>query len=385
MTVLTWILLLLFALILGLMASIVFYHPKTASLVEKPEEPVVSRKQEKEEPIIIDYTKAGQKMIAELHVRYPQMQIYMEEHAMDHGVLLQWKGRQRTSSLYLLSLSQETCRNACMEAVQRIYEESDVPQIGFALILPYHKSVEKEASSECREYLRNHGIHMSGVVMDGSDNEYLLRQSRPQALIGVNTGSYLEIKVNGNPRKIQSWIDSIQPAELIPLHSNAIIRRIVSSLKEEIPWMVRFELLVAPQKGVNDLLLFMPSAWVWMRASLEKRKDSLVLCAPEESLLKEAYQILEVEASRNSFYLVEGTKISATPAVNPEDVVYRRLSKAILASFEIKGIVPVLVGETGKLGQYEGWKTCRYVPLTENKKESPESAILFYQSFFTQA
>lgn len=384
MTIFTWILLLLFSLIIGLMASIVFYHPKVASVEEKQEEPEAIKKQVSEETII-DYTKAGQKMIQELHMRYPEMQIYMEENTMAHGVLLQWKGRQRTSSSYLLSLSQESCQNACMEAVQRIYDDCSIPQIGFSLVLPYHKSVENEASSECRDYLRNHGIHMSGVVMDGSDNEYLLHQSRPQALIGVNTGSYLEIKVNGNPRKIQIWIDSIKPAELIPLHSNATLRRIASSLDEEIPWMVRFELIVAPQKGVKDLLLLMPSAWVWMRTSLEKRKDSLVLHAPDEALLKEAYQILEVEASRNSFYLVKGTQIQGTPAVNTEDVVYRRLSKAIQASFEVKGIVPVLVGETGKLGQYEGWKTCRYAPLIENKKESPESAILFYQSFFTQA
>ena len=384
MTFFIWILLLLFSLMIGLMVSIVFYHPNVASVEAKQVEPDAIKEEESDETII-DYTRAGQKMIQELHMRYPEMQIYMEENLLAHGVLLQWKGRQRTNSSYLLSLSQESCQNACMEAVQRIYDDCSIPQIGFSLVLPYHKSVENEASSECREYLRNHGIHMSGVVMDGSDNEYLLHQSRPQALIGVNTGSYLEIKVNGNPRKTQIWIDSIKPEELIPLHSNAIIRRIVASLEEEIPWMVRVELLAAPQKGLKDLLLLMPSAWVWMRASLEKRKDSLVLHAPDEVLLNEAYQILEEVASQNSFYLVKGTQIQHKPAVNPEDVVYRRLSKAIQTSFEVKGIVPVSVGETGKLGQYEGWKTCRYAPLIENKKESPESAILFYQSFFTEA
>jgi hypothetical protein len=382
MTLFAWILLLLFVLILAMLLSIVLYHPKQEETVPEQKAENVPVKEEKTE---IDHSFKNEKILQELFVRYPDMKMYMEAHTLDHGVLLKWKGSCRRKEMLLLSIANEECRNACMEAVQRIIDHSEVPDTGFYLMLPCSLKNEKEASEECRNYLRDKGVHISGVLMDGSDNEFILHQARSQALIGTSTGAYLEVKVHGNSRKTQAWIERLQPAEMFELHSTKYVHRIVSSLKKQIPWMIKMELTVYPKKGVRDLLTMMPSSWVWMRASMEKKNDSVILRGADSTLIQNAYAVLEEEASRNSFYLSEGMRMHETAVTQKDDRIYQRINTAAARCFNIKGVVPVPVGQTGYLGCYEGWKTCRYLPLTENKKESAESAILFYQYFLLQA
>ena len=373
MTILAWVLMLLFAFVLCLLVSLLFYHPQ--KIINKE----LGNAETADEEEAIDYTELGKKQIDELIVRFPDMKIYMEIKKFEHGVLLHWKGSVSGSRILLFSLTNEDCRNACMEAVQRFYEDEQIMECGLYLILPYAKKLEKDAAYECREYLRNQGIHISGVLLDGSDNEFLLHQARPQALVGTSTGAYAELKVNGNPRKTQAWIESLKPAKLLPYHCSPYLHKIVSSIRRQIPFMIRMELYLMPKKGMKDLLTMMPDAWIWMRASIEKRKDMIVLRAPDQQLLEEAVHLLEEEASRNSFYLVETNQMTESSICRSDDWIYQHVSNAIESTLTVKGILPVPINETGMLGHFDEWKTCRYMPLTQNKKESSEATILFYQ------
>lgn len=382
MILLLWILLILFSLILVMTISIAVYHPKP---VEKKQAAAETAPATEEEAPVIDYTKAGRRMADDLFIRYPDFKLYMETKYFDHCVLMHWKGNAKGNRTVLISIRNESCRNACTEAVQRIYESQRIPSCSFYLIFPYTAKVEQEACRESREYLRNQGIHVSGVLMDGSDNEYLLHQARPQALIGICTGTYMKLKVNGNTRKTSSWIDALDPNTVLSLHHNAFLHRIAVSLADQIPWMIRLELLWMPMKGMTDLLAMMPAAWIWMRASIEKTKAGIILRAPDVQMCQNAYKALEEEASKNSFYLNVEETIQPTAPVGTDAWIYQRISSCVQQCFELKGVVPVPVAQTGNLGSYDGWQTCRYMPLTENKKESPESAVLFYDAFLMKA
>lgn len=384
MTAFAIILLFLFALILGLLISILLYRPKKAASgpEETEEEKPILPVQEKKEA---DHFNSGKKLLQELDVRYPCRQINMDPHLLEHGLLLCWKGKVKSGQTVVLSIVSPDCQKACMSAVQRIDEASELPQYSFDLLFPYRREYEKDACAETQDYLQKQGIHPIGILMDGSNNEYLLHQARSQALIGTSTGAYMECRVNGNPQKTQRWIEQLRPTEILPLHNTRYIKKITASLRKQIPFMIRLELRILPQKGIRDLLIMIPAAWVWMRASIEKRTDSIILRAPDQTLLEEAYKILEEDASRNAFYLVDVTHWPESSMTLESDRIYQRTASAIAVSFDVKGIVPVPVGETGTLGQWGNWKVCRYLPLTEYKKESLESAILFYHSFLTQA
>jgi hypothetical protein len=396
MTILTIILVCLFALVLGLLISILLYKPhpevpKTeTAIINKVSEPAVAQKVIEKPTDKPQKEKAGpscrqKEFLQELHVRFPDMKIYMEVHPMTYGLLLHWKGKARTKENDAVVITDSECQISCLQALERMYEHNEVSQYGIYLVFPYQRSVENDSCQESRKYLTDLGIKIAAVLMDGSDNEYLLQQARSQALIGTGTGAYMEIKVNGNPHKTQMWIDGLRPAEMLSLHCTRAVRRVVASLKEQIPLMIRIELYVLPSKGLHDLLILMPAAWTWMRASVEKKKDSLILHAPEDDLLAEAFRILEEDASRQAFYLTDVRHLKKSESVPREDIFFQRIQNAITESCNVKGIVPVPVAETGSLGKWEGCRTCRYLPLTENKKESLESAILFYQSFFTRA
>jgi hypothetical protein len=377
-----WMLLILFALVLALCISILLYHPKTKTENKAAVPSSAANTEEKEEPV--SYQNAGKMQMSDLVMYFPELKIYMKEELLDHGILLHWKGASACSSHVLLSLHNDACRHACLEAVQRIYEDNELPENDFYLCLPYTEALEKEASEECRTYLRDQGIHIKGVLMDGSDNEDLLHHARLQALIGTGTGAYAEISVNGNPRRTQRWIENLRAEQLLPLQTNASLSAIVSSLHEQIPFLLRCELLFSAKKGLRDLLEIMPDSWIWMRASIEKKKDSLILRAPEQAMIQEAVRILEVDASHNSLYLKEERTLMETRSSDKEDWIYQRTSSLIADYFDVQGIVPVPIAEAGSLGHYDEWKTVRYMPLNKNKNESKETMIHFYQSFLTK-
>ena len=229
MNILAWILFLLFAAILCLMISILFYKPKqtVAVSLNRPDE----KKAEDEEQTQINYEKAGKMQINDLMVRWPEIKICMEIHPLDHALLLHWKGNTASRQTILFSFTNDICRKAFFEAVRRIYDNGEQPLYNFYVAIPYTSQLEKECSDECQLYLNHLGIRITGVLMDGSDNENLLGQARCQALIGTSMGAYGEYKVNGNTRKLQAWMDHLQPSDLIPLTCNEHLWKIVMALK----------------------------------------------------------------------------------------------------------------------------------------------------------
>ena len=80
MTILAWVLMLLFAFVLCLLVSLLFYHPQK---VNKEQVNAETAGEEKED--VIDYTELGKKQINELIIRFPEMKIYMEIKKFEHG------------------------------------------------------------------------------------------------------------------------------------------------------------------------------------------------------------------------------------------------------------------------------------------------------------
>lgn len=430
MTVLIVCMLFVFAIMFAVMLSLLLYHPAAPQpkkepgkeeapakstteqlpapqpVVEKKESPEVKepeillpmhaperKKEETIQPIIpipsddgtIDYSIMGERMVKELKLKYPLLDIFMESALLDHGLMLHWRGNPTGKEVILLSTANEDCQNACMDAVNQIHENNEMMQADVYLLFPFTKKLEEQACQECQQALIQKDVHVTGVLLDGSDNEYLIQRARPQALVGIGNGAYLECRVNGNPRKKQVWLDHLQPASVLPLHINDHIQTIIDALGPVIPYRLRMELRFTMEKGTRDLLTIMPDTWVWMRASVEKKNDILILRAADQQLLDEAYTILEERASQDALYLSKQKSISASPLVQSDEWIYQRITNAINASMTIKGIVPVIINETGSLGKFENWKTCYYMPLHEKKKESAEAVILFYRTLLLKA
>lgn len=377
-------LLIFVSVILVASLMIAFYHPKEKQEATSEEESTLFGEEKKEEEKV-DYESTAKNKINEIIMRYPSLKILLKSITLDHCILLHWQGHAKSNEHVLFSLTNETCIHACLKALQRMDEEDESPQFDLYLCLPYAWYLEKESSDECQEYMKSHKMQFSYVLLDGTDNEDLLYHARKQALVATSNGAYADVCVKGNPRKAKSFVEELRPAMLFPLKRNPALRRIVSALKDEIPWMIRFELRVAPTKGIRDLLAMIPDAWIWMRTSLEKKGDHLILRAPTSDVLQEDIRILEEEAAHYSLYIQKSMMIPSSKVVKEDSWFYQRIAKIIYEEFDIKDIVPIPMSQTGHLGNYQNSEMCRYMPLIQNKNESWETMIHFYQSFITKA
>lgn len=380
MTYILWILIFLFSGIFLLALSILLYHPNEYVKDQNSEK----HKIDEHTTESISFAAVLQQQLDEIQLCYPDLATMVERYDFPHCILFHNRGVSKNKNAIFISICRDDCKTACLNAITRLYETNQKLDIDFWVSLVVNSHYELEAGNECYEFLKNKGVHLFGALMDGSDNEHLFSNASYQALIGVSTGCLIDIQVNGNLRKVQKWIDELDGNKIFVNQMNPKLKQTIHALRNRISIPMRLKLTLFPQKGMEDLIHMIPFSWSWMKPSVEKKKDSIILRAPNEKMLLDAYQILEKKAANASLYLSQNNIIREVPFVETDEAIYQRISKAILASQKIKGIVPVTIPESTFYGHYPDWKVCRYMPLYENEKKSSDGAVQFYYNVLTQ-
>ena len=378
-TYIAWILLIVVSLILILSVLALFWKPQAPVKKEKTEQteyhPVRLNEEEKEERSL-----KVKRFLQEMEIRWKDLKLILEKTELNDALIFHWKGLHGKKKV-LFSILEEEAGEALFEAVSALNDASMIPDLDFYIALPL-KDDPDAVSFDILEWMRSRNCIPDLVIRCGEGLRDMPGLSGVEAMIGIGQKPSVLYKVTGDNTDFD-WMASITPESLTEPSWNEQAERVITVIRKQLPWQIRFELLfpfLYRRKIMRDLMTLYPDTKELFYPETDKRGDHLCLSADDETILKNAEKKLEQSASEHSVHLekIRENRIHLTCDLQGEN--YEMVHQAIVSAMETDAILPVLQEKQDQEEDYTPVETITFSPLLSGHRLSVQGAVSFYEN-----
>lgn len=297
MTILFYILIGCFLCMGMLIGFVLFYVPKKTT---------ISKESSYQEEVLSNVLNPiSLRVVKDLRIRWPELDIMLEKENTDHVLFLKWKGLVKKEKILVFYFREEDELHSLFEAVARSNARNDTPTYRFVIVLENCKN--NNIPYEISEYVHNLHLPIVGAFTDG---EGFLHHAKADLFL-VSAGRKSQTIFSGEKDQIRKWLPSIPVRELY--YDKDLLDEYFDTFEDEFSFPMKLQYFFYKRKFLDNLMICYPQLKNQFYPSFHLKNDQLVLETTNEEQKEQILSILREFEQKKNLNLKLVQEIPAVP------------------------------------------------------------------------
>lgn len=319
----------------------------------------------------IDHSSLLKREESEIQIRYPEIPILFERIENNKAYILRFQGISKEDAYVLYVFQKENAKNAFLNAVETIIEDSKTPYYNIMIAILYDNNNNEEIFDSIKQY------NIKYIFTDESEIRNLPETDGLSAFIGVGRKPFAILNIQ-HETDDHEWLSSLNSYHLFDSVYTDIAKEACTEINDTMSFSTNLDMsfdIFFKKDIMYEYMMKFPETISWFLPVIDKADKDMVVYSPNEESLTKAINQIIASASKHHIDIHVEKKVTHTNLLE-EDGFYEVLKENIHQKMHTKYEIPILIEN------YAEWNmdvpVVSFAPLEEGQVTNIFYAINFY-------